>query len=250
MLDDRRLQSLLRMAGEVEDFERDALAAAASPASSRRSWRPLTIGLASAASVALTAGIVWLSIGTGSSGGAGSIGGSNVADVTPPVRPVPEQYDARALHDALAVASEYGWPIFGVGVRKPEALPVAAVDNVGSVVLSFVQDESGAVRCVRWSDVDAAIAAGASLVEKAPGELVGLSFPRTCDRTGGRLLVVGLEGPMASLPRTDARAAELASCIAGSDHPCAHPVDSYADAAISCLPQDVRIKVETLALDR
>jgi hypothetical protein len=55
---------------------------------------------------------------------------------------------------------------------------------------------------------------------------------------------------MGSLPRTDARAAELASCIVSSEHPCAHPVDSYSDAAISCLPQDVRIKVETLALDR
>ncbi len=117
-----------------------------------------------------------------------------------------------------------------------------------SVILAIVEDEPGKVRCVQWTDHD--WGKGRHLADVDSGELLTMSTALSCDENPARVVVVGLEGPPDSLPRGQGAMNLLAECILQSPAACPSDSSSYRASAVQCLPGDLHVKVESLAMEQ
>ncbi len=278
-MNDARLADLLRMAVEVDELERDCapgvdhagVAArigddtshaerggtrAEGPARAMR-WVLWGSGLmAAAACVGLVVGGAMLA----------RMPGEMARSLAKSMSPGP------TLRDQLASAGNGGLDVEGMGADRPGVGVIVAggegettgpafeirsavargAEEHCCVVVALVRDAGGGLGCVRWRqhewDVDRVSAMGALDLKTA----VAATCPPTGEgvRTidGRQVVLVAIAGPTRLLPRTDERAAELAMCILGSPRPCETEGMCFTGAAARCLPNELSVKVETVAL--
>jgi hypothetical protein len=252
MLEDRQLEKLIRMAGEVEAM--DALASgpgnlrlAGEPVrheAGRRMggrWRLMGAGLVTAAAAAAALFVL-------------------PTVTAPSVKPVPVSPGAIALKPKLdhpelwsgtgaAWPGELPWPLNG----KPVIETVAdsggesmAKPEIRGALLAILEDDSGRVECVKWVEHDWN-QPGHTLNDTKASDLVALSLMMSCDRTPRQMTVVGLRGPVDELPLGDASAAEMATCIMHAPAKCSTMTCCNPGAALDCIPDDVNVRLERVS---
>ncbi|MBX3404605.1 MAG: hypothetical protein KF699_14430 [Phycisphaeraceae bacterium] len=238
-MNDRQIHELLRMAAEIERIEVDAASVvghiggrSAPIARGRRLFAARSAwvwgsGIAAAAAVALgIGGFLALSGGGGSGGGGGGVltdAHPNPMDYQVPPPPPPS--------DTAVVAA-------------PALLPKISASP--ALLLAIYQDMFGGARCVQI--VPRPLEPGESLAQIARDEMLhaeDIERGAWCAPGPHRLLVVALAGPADRLPTTYERAEALASCIALSRDMCSEDHASYANAAYTCLPPGVSVRVES-----
>jgi hypothetical protein len=138
-------------------------------------------------------------------------------------------------------------------VRNDHVVNVAAAPtpvDPGSVekcvVVAIYRDDAGRMHCVKsapavWSE-------NRCLSEVSGQELRCASIGQACSSSADHALMVALAGPSRSLPKSDADAVGLATCILGS--PCQNDSKCLSSAAMDCVPPDVSVKIETTAMLR
>ncbi|MFT3684948.1 MAG: hypothetical protein QM783_08490 [Phycisphaerales bacterium] len=130
---------------------------------------------------------------------------------------------------------------------KPAVTPpqVAAADDKASLLLAVYQNDRGSLSCVNWS---AEALEGRNVSKLTADELTRLGLTLSCDPAAARVLVVGIEGPLAALPTSDDRARAVAQCLSTTT-PCSPgSFNPQTCASAGCLSQDVTVRIETLAL--
>lgn len=124
-------------------------------------------------------------------------------------------------------------------------VPPVAQAATSSLLLAVYQNDSGKLSCVNWS---ADALKGRNISSLTAEELTRLGLTLACDPQAARILVVGLEGPTASLPSSDARAHLVAQCLSTTP-PCASgEFNPKTCASAGCLDTEVKVRVESLAL--
>ncbi len=181
---DHKVERLVRMVGELDEFERDlgiAESATVPLASIGRSskWRRLAI-----AAALLFAATAWMLL--------------------------PEPLRVEESNDGVPP------PIARLDV--PDATEQPAEAPVHMVVALYRGDDRSSERCpecwcverrsANWSD-------GRNVNELEHEELVSGSIGLSCVADPRRVVVIGLSGPAAAMPRTDEQALELSLCLIG-----------------------------------
>lgn len=259
-MDNRRLESLIRIAAEIEEMERSAIAPQ-SPLrlvhgsgrlpqrhrrTSRNPWRIATFS-AAAACVGLA---VYLALpGASPSAPVVPIAVSSpapTADSQPsqvasidPAQPA-EVRPAQLVQTVPRITAEHARRLFEDLTHPPQ---------VAAGVLAIYEDSSGVVRCVRWQPHDFG---GKRLDQLRPGELVRVSYGPHCAIVGPhRLIAVAVRGPVEKLPDSDERAQELAECIVGeSPARCEAQPTTVGPNSPGCFPTGLQVMVETLAMGK
>ena len=114
-----------------------------------------------------------------------------------------------------------------------------------SLLLAVYQNAAGSLSCVNWS---ADALKGRTVASLTTEELTRLGLALACDPEAARILVVGLEGPTAALPSSDARAKLVAQCLSTSN-PCASGSFNPTTCASSgCIDTEIKVRIESLAL--
>lgn len=161
----------------------------------------------------------------------------------PPLAPRPGAVAANAPQPA---SPAHLAPAAGTGAG-PSNPPTAVASARGAVVLSISEGEAGDLRCVAvapstWGD--------RRLAEISAEELQAAGLGALCTPDARRLLVIGLEGPRAQLPASDARALELARCMINTPACSGQTFDASACSTAPCVPGDVTIRVESIAMSK
>ncbi len=237
-MNDRRINDLVRMALEVEELEDSVThpplrlvgddAPARRISHSGRNWF-VGIGLAAAAGLALVFALPALTPSAPTKPET-----TTIAHADPKSSPAPLTTEPRIVRTA--------------SVPAPSQSDIAnAIDRIdpGSVerciVLAIYRDARGSMHCVKsqtqeWSNHK-------RLSEISPAELKCVTVGQPCTPSADRALLVAMAGPQRSLPRTDADAVKIATCILGS--PCENDSKCFAHAAAECVPSDVAVKIES-----
>ncbi|MCC6322196.1 MAG: hypothetical protein IT438_12255 [Phycisphaerales bacterium] len=258
-MNDRQIHDLMRVAHEIEELERSALGEPSSvhPATlrivdreharrlraHRRTWLFRTVGIAAAA--ACVGFAVRISIPTPNPPHGASP--TNVASTDEPPN--------RTSNSATTVAAK---PTDRPAVAPPRAVQYHIARNTrsegradanGSVVLAIYEDAGGVVRCVRWREHDFG---GRDISAVRPGELAAVTYGSQCVVGPHRLIAVGLSGPRDQLPTTEERAQAMAQCIIGGNNPTGCDIEPSAasSSTLSCLPNGLKVMVETLAMGK
>lgn len=258
-MDNRRLQSLIRVATEIEEMERSALSPTAplrlrharghSPQPRRRASRVLWRIAAFSSAAAMVGLAVYLA--------------RPGATPTPsmPVAQIPSSGPSDA--PAAELASVDAAPSAGgQAVELVKVTPKITVEHarriiddllhppqIAAGVLAIYEDASGVVRCVRWQPHDFG---GRRFDQLRPGELVRVSYGTHCAIVGPhRLIAVAVRGPIEKLPDSDERAQELAECIVGeSAARCEAQPTTVGPNSPGCFPTGLQVMVETLAMGK
>ena len=244
-MNDKQLQSLIGMALEAEELSGEAplagsLHAAGSTPRSHRRWYVGVPGAGLLAAVVLLAvGIsIYMRTGSAPSPNPGAVAIVNPSDVAPEPAPTPAPAPTPVRANTVTVA------------QNPVPAEQGCPDK--SVVLAIYEDAPGVIRCVRWREHN--WKDGRCLHEVNPAELLCAGFGAPCNQAGATrpntLLVVALSGPKDRLPSNEGEAQALATCIAHS--PLAHddPDRDPACVHVPCIPPDVTVRVESLAMGR
>lgn len=212
MLNDCELERLLRAGHQIDQVEAE-IARQDSPVIGRigaRGWERLVMWGSIAAMVTVGV-VVWMAVGRG----AGSESGNGELVVAP------------ASSVPLGAAPSMG-------------------DSHGTVVMAIVEDDTGGLRCVRWSP---AVLGNRKLNEVRPDELRALGMTMVCAESPRRVLVVGMEGPRREVvPTSDAHANDLARCILSSPACGSGVFDAGRCAQAGCVGTDVNVRVESVAM--
>jgi hypothetical protein len=241
-MDNRRLESLIRMASEIEELERSAFrepvvrlvhdAGSSRRPALRRTVLRVGTFMAAAACVGLA---VMLSRQPS----------PDPTRPTPvavkPIGPTPAPRPPLKLVSTPSITPEYARKLIET---------LEGMNDVASGVLAIYEDSGGIVRCVRWHPYDFG---GRDLEDLTPGEVVKVSYGRPhCAVVGPhRLIAVAVRGPVKNLPTSDERAQALAECIVGEP-----PTKCEAQAMLvdpdspGCFPNGLEVMVETLAMGR
>jgi hypothetical protein len=123
--------------------------------------------------------------------------------------------------------------------------PPQAAEKRGSVVMAVAEDGEGKLKCVKWS---ADALGGKALDEVGANDLARAGLALQCDAAPARMLVVGLQGPVARLPDSDKRAMEIAECILRTPSCGAGSFDAKFCAQAGCAGSDIHVRVEPIAL--
>ena len=115
----------------------------------------------------------------------------------------------------------------------------------GSVVMAVAEDESGKLKCVKWS---ANALGGKELDQVGVTELTRAGLSLSCDPAPVRMLVVGLQGPKTQLPDSDKRAQEIAECILKTPACGSGAFDAQFCAQAGCAGNGMQVRVEAIAL--
>lgn len=231
-MDDRRIDKLIRLAGEVDEFERAAMQApGVMPRVQVRrgaagGWGGVAgrIGVFAAAAACVAAAVVM--------------------SRSPVPQPAPVRVVEREAPKERTPLREAG----GTAVAVSQV--VEAPDP--SVLLGIFEDASGAVRCVQWKQQDWG---GRSPEDLAPGELVKETYGTHCVVGPHLLIAVNVSGPSATLPQDEEEAQALASCIIGEStspvfRKCGVDPSQFNSSAVHCLPSGLKVRVETLAMGK
>jgi hypothetical protein len=251
-MNDRRLESLIRMAGEIEELERSAAAESplrivhAPDATSRARRRPLGL-VWRIAPFAAAAACVGLAVMFARSGGtpAGVPGTTRLAEKPPVAAPERIANATEKVHPPMRVVA----PRYTAEYAKQMIAFLEHPPEVATGVLAIYEDSAGVVRCVRWHPHDFG---ARGLDQLSPGELVRVSYGQHCAVVGPhRLIAVAVRGPVENLPISDERAQKLAECIVGEvPSKCGGQMATEASEAVSCLPTGLQMAVETLAMGK
>ncbi len=239
-LDDRRIESLIRMAAEIDELEgcaRDARAQDQSVLARLNHLGPTaTPGARPTHPHARSAGRWWL-VGSG-------IAAALVACASLAVWLVPRPSATQLA--TLPTPDGRGHVITPMNPAVAPGPALAPGPPEQCVVLAIFSDAHGGFRCVQWCPHQ--WQGGRRLKDVPATELLGVPFGPPCMPSAERLLVVALAGPRDRLPHTDASAEALAACIVDAPSMCHDEPSTYATAARSCLPRGVTVKVESLAM--
>lgn len=126
-----------------------------------------------------------------------------------------------------------------------ESAPVSVVQPTSSLLLAVYQNGAGKLSCVNWS---ADVLKGRAINSLTANELTRLGLTLACDPEAARLLIVGLEGPIGSLPSSDDRAQAVAQCLSTTPPCAAGEFNSKSCAAAGCLDTEVKVRIESFAL--
>lgn len=251
-MNDRRLNELIRMAGEVSALERSAEALPAlrlsgTPAQTRvvrRRW----IGLLSAAAALSIAGIgAWYGLAPSTSTvapGPVVVDGSNPSGQTSgqtsgQAGDLPKSYVRhQPLSPALPVPG-----VDGAVVRTVQNTPIPGTPDE-SVVMAIYRDNAGGLRCVQLA---AHTWANRCLPDVQPSELRDVRFGAPCVKEPQETLLIALAGPRRSLPTSEAGAVALAKCILSMPRGCDGEASCFSGPASQCVPAGVSVKIEAVA---
>jgi len=272
-MNDRRIDSLIRMASEIDEMERAAGAARVpeigaagglrlvhAPGDTNRSSgrfrgtaRTMRIGLRTGA-FAAAAACVGLAIYFGGGGSPAQPQGRPIAStngsdaktatvVVVPPKPAPPIEPLITKVARLTPAQFRAWM---------RGFDHSASAEVSTGVLAIFQDSLGVVRCVKWQPHDFG---GRAIDKLNPGELVEATYGPHCSVIGPhRLIAVAVTGPKDTLPDSDERAQALAQCLVG-ETPKGCEVDPESTSiasewATGCVPRGLHMMVETLAMGK
>lgn len=187
-MDDRRLESLLKMAMEADSLERDAEQRLRLVRSMprRRTW---LLPLASAM-VAAAAAVAFVTI--------------ILPGMSPTVPPRLADGHSPTHADALPVMPGFDQPLEVRSASVP-------ADDEASVVLAFFEGLDGRCSCLHIQDEEWDIA---ELAQKHRGELLDVAYRSQCGSATPNLLVVAIAGKRDSLPRSPEQAEALATELA------------------------------------
>ncbi len=252
-MNDRRLNELLRMAGEVDDLERSAdgmsssrrpgLNATANGAKSpalirtdRLIRRQMFGALSMAAALAIAGVGFWLN----SQSNRSSAPPVATSDSERGVSEVPARDYVK--HVPLSTPTLVDAPT-GTVVRSTPPVPVVgSLDE--SVVLAIYRNDAGDLHCVQlaphtWSN--------RCLPDVQPVELRSVSFGTPCATQPRHTLLIALAGPRRSLPTSEASAVSLAKCILSMPRVCDGDAACFSGPASQCVPAGVSVKIESVA---
>lgn len=125
---------------------------------------------------------------------------------------------------------------------------VSGANDVVSGLLSIVQDSSGHFVCVHFKEHDFG---GRRFEELTPEELVKATYEQRCHVVGPHTVIaLALRGTRENLPDSAERAQAMAQCIVndGSIALCAVETPMYDDAATNCVPPVVEVRSGALAM--
>lgn len=271
-MNDTRIAELARMAVEVDELEREAMialeadrlrldevhaerrsraeAVGLTAGNGRRRWVLAgwtAAGLAAAACLGVTMTVGLLAIMPERS--PAGTGVAVVPDVTQRTIEQAMQKTREQLASNQPGESVPAQPLPATFTPHADDLVnVAHMNNAEQccVVIALVRDLGGVLRCVQWRQHEWDVRS----VSGMDAQDLKSAVPATCDAGPRQVVLVAVTGPTHSLPRTDESAAELATCILGSPRGCDTDAMCFNGAAARCLPNDVSVKVETVALNR
>jgi len=244
---DRQIEALLRAAGEAAAFEAPSTAdahrtrplrlvgdprrLAQAPvriAVRRRTW------LAAAGSMAAALGITALWYG------------ARPAPVAPPIAAGPMALESNPSDAPLVADADLASRVVSDAARQTGTLARATPGDEPCVVLVIYRTDDGS--CVCWTIGEHDLGAGRSLAAVNPKELLPLALANACTPTMDEMIVVAMQGPAESLPRSDERASALAECVVGADPGRAEsPASAVIAAALACLPEGVNVLADRIA---
>ncbi len=221
-MDDRRIESLLRMALEAEDLEQAAIQPQlhlVRSVRSRRTWLlPLAAAMASAAAV--------LAIMT------------LVLPAMNPAPKAPEVVNKPTHQSPIEIPSDFNRPL------KSHSTEVASAhDDEASVVLAFFEGMDGRCTCMHIQDEEWN---SEQLAGKNRGELLDVAYRSKCGSPSPSLLVVAIAGRRDALPRTPEAAEALASCLTDHTRATKSELVNRAYQAVPGLPAGSMVVAETV----
>jgi len=230
-MDDKALQRLVRMAVEAEQFEAgEKLRLAGTPRETRpiitsgRRWRGLG---ALAACVGLLAGVITLPrMITAISGTGGPKGPIADGGVAPRPRAIVGVFDEQA-QKALDIFRS-----------------INGHSNGKQMLLALFRDGQDGCECVVWKEAEFG---DRNLDEVSRSELLAAAMKGRCSADSSLVLVLALDGPQELLPESTEAAASLAACVS-NEIECRQNAACYTTQAIQCLPEQVSVVAETLAM--
>ncbi|MFN0011436.1 MAG: hypothetical protein ACKVS8_07310 [Phycisphaerales bacterium] len=153
-----------------------------------------------------------------------------------------------ALAACLALCTAAVWLLApGTGTVAPTGLataPAVLAPPARTVVMAIAEDEAGQLACVGWADH--CLTPGTTLADLDTGELESIGAALACSPTSPRVLIVGLEGPAASLPRSDAEALSIAGCFRTSASCHSNTFDEHSCANVVCAAPSVAVRIASL----
>ncbi len=132
-------------------------------------------------------------------------------------------------------------PAAPVAIRTSPSIPAAAFRTV---VMAIAEDDAGQLACVGWADH--CLTPGTTLADIDTGELESIGAALACIPTSPRVLIVGLEGPAASLPSSDAEAWSIAGCFRASAWCDTSTFDERSCANTVCAAPTVAVRIASL----
>lgn len=275
-MDDSRLEQLLAMANELDEFERDLgvsdrdearapmlrlhtgeprMAAGAGRRTTRRSaWTGAVVGVVGLAAAFAIAFITSRPVASS------RVFERELASATPVKPPIVEPHGPKATTPGGPAMGQLTpgeierlmAQFDGSSIVKP-ADPTAPADQQQNMVLAMYEGtdpKTGKAcdncECVQWWNHD--WGHGRAIDDVPPGELLGTSMAHSCMPSPRRLIVVGLTGPASELPVTEAQARQVVQCIMGrqGEHQCGDRDSSLSSGATYCLPKTVTVRVQML----
>lgn len=271
-MNDRRIDNLLKLAGEAAEFEQsvrapnaagpslrlteasaeeraalmgsnDTSVALAASLRNRPIAGPRFWGLAGAALAACMA-IGWFIAPTFRApqppSSDGAIADASARSTVNPKRSPGMSLAERSLSRAWLPRSTTA---FASG--QPAMIP-ALSGNKSAVLVAIFKDSTGDCRCVQiqphnWED-------GRTLADHLPSDLLGVKLNGSCSAGGDSLMLVAMEGPTELLPSTAAQAEELANCVSDAPRICDGSPGCMASMASRCLPPDVAVLAHSVPL--
>lgn len=213
-MDDKRLEYLLKLATEAEDFERSASEPAmrlVEAAPRQRRWLLPVAGMMAAAAAAVAVITVVLpGMNTGS-----------------PLVP-----KGTSGSGAIATAGATG------DFDKP-LIPAPRPDE-SSVVLAFFEGFDGRCSCLHIQDEEWN---GEQLANKDRAELLDVAMSFQCATPSPKILIVAISGQRDSLPRSPEQVEALAAQL--SDHSSRADLTNRAYQAVSGLPAGTKVVAES-----
>jgi hypothetical protein len=221
-MDDRKLESLLRMAAEVDDLERSATQLRLVHTGARRRLWLLPVAAAMATAAACLA-IVTLVL----------------PSVNPPAKPNMIAGNNKPTHLSAPTREDFQNPL------TPSTMNVASTgqEEEASVVLAFFEGIDGKCTCLHIQDEEWDTK---ELAEKGRGELLDVAYRSKCGSATPSLLVVAIAGKKESLPRTAEAAEALASKLSDHTRVARAELSNRAYQAVPGLPAGSMVVTETV----
>jgi hypothetical protein len=246
-MNDRRMGDLVRMAMEVEEIEREAsegaprlrLVGAEEPHAHRQPTRAWWVGMtAAAAAILAMAAALPLMLRPPATPTPGPAVVEKTTEPTPAPSPEPKQ-PATVIVQTPHVAP------------SATANPTAPAFDAGSVercvVLAIYRDQRGSMRCAdvrpqEWQG-------NKCLSEVTTQEIKTVSLERPCTPDADRALLVAMAGPQRALPKNQAEAEGVASCILRSPNTEGFDdIKPFISAASGCVSPEVAVKIESVGV--
>jgi hypothetical protein len=269
-MNDARLDNLIRLAREAEDFERDAFDAA--PSASGTGLRLTHAGpeerealLRAMQPESVRAALEQRSTGSNSWKFRTALGvaaclaiGWFLYPAAKVTTTIPAPATPRTTGTLASAASRTESPVrfrpslavMRTWSTEPRLVSTAADlptgNEQGCVIVAIFKDSAGGCPCIHIQPHT--LADGRSLDDLAPEELLDVRLKGSCGATGDSLLLVAVQGPGNMLPHTAAEAEALADCVGDAPRVCDGSPGCMANLARGCLPPSVKVLAQSVQM--